>query len=135
MSLRYRFNVFELLPDTRQLLLGTQPMALGARAFDLLLCLVERRDRVVGKDELIAQVWPGTVVGDNNLNVQVSSLRKLLGPQALVTVAGHGYRFGLDVQAHDAAGVYGLAATSHRLRCCLFSTWATTRNRRILPTA
>ena len=88
MPLRYRFNRFELLPDTRQLLQGAQPVALGARAFDLLLCLIERRDRVVDKDELIAQVWPETVVGDNNLNVQVSSLRKLLGAQALVTVAG-----------------------------------------------
>ncbi len=99
MPLRYRFNRFELLPDTRQLLQGAQPVALGARAFDLLLCLIERRDRVVDKDELIAQVWPETVVGDNNLNVQVSSLRKLLGAQALVTVAGRGYRFGLDVEA------------------------------------
>lgn len=99
MPLCFRFNQFELLPATRQLLMGARPVLLGARAFDLLLCLIERRGRVVDKDELLASVWPGRVVGQNNLNVQVSGLRKLLGPQALVTVTGYGYRFGLEVKA------------------------------------
>ena len=56
---------------------------LGARAFDLLLALVERRDRLVTKHELLDVVWPGLVVEENNLQVQVSALRKLLG------AAGH----------------------------------------------
>ena len=69
------------------------PLALGQRAFDVLLALVERRDRLVGKGELLDLVWPGLVVEENNLQVQVSTLRKLLGPQAIATVPGRGYRF------------------------------------------
>ena len=78
-----------------------QPAVLGARGFDLLLCLIEHRERVVGKDELLALVWPDLVVEENNLNVQVSALRKLFGANAITTVAGRGYRFvqpGLEIQ-------------------------------------
>lgn len=81
-----------------------QVLALGARAFDLLIALVEHRDRVVGKDELMQLVWPDTVVGDNNLTVQVSTLRKLMGSQAAVTVPGRGYRFGFEIQAPAEGG-------------------------------
>ena len=68
-------------------------MALGARAFDVLMCLIEQRDRVVSKEELLQRVWPGRVVEENNLTVHVSTLRKLLGPHAVSTVPGLGYRF------------------------------------------
>ena len=51
----------------------------GARAFDLLVALVERRDRVVSKNELLDLVWPRLVVEENNLQVHVAALRKLLG--------------------------------------------------------
>ena len=79
-----------------------QPAFLGARAFDLLLVLLEHRERVLGKDELLALVWPGVVVEENNLTVQISALRKVLGAAAITTVAGRGYRFvqpGLEIQA------------------------------------
>lgn len=81
-------------------------MTLGARAFDLLLALVERRGRLVGKAELLELVWPGLVVEEANLPVQVSTLRKLLGPEAIATVPGRGYRFTallLDADAPAAA--------------------------------
>ena len=81
--------------DERRLLRKGEPQALGARAFDLLLALLEHRDRVVGKDELMALVWPGVVVEENNLTVQVSALRKLLG-------AEHRHRAGAGVSVHDA---------------------------------
>ena len=77
------------------------PALLGARAFELLLCLVQHRERVMGKDELLALVWPGLVVEENNLTVQVSALRKLCGANAIITVAGRGYQFvqpGLEIQ-------------------------------------
>ncbi len=48
-------------------------------------------------------VWPKTVVGDNNLNVQIGNLRRLLGADAIVTVAGRGLRFALDTQPGIAA--------------------------------
>jgi predicted ATPase/DNA-binding winged helix-turn-helix (wHTH) protein len=93
MTDRYRFDRFELAPAERQLTIGGAPATVGARAFDLLLALVERRDRVVPKSELLDLVWPGLVVEENNLQVQVSALRKLLGPAVIATVAGRGYRF------------------------------------------
>lgn len=86
---------FELRPDERQLRLNGQPVPLGARAFDVLLALVERRDRIVAKGELFDLAWPGLVVEENNLSVQISTLRKLLGASAIVTVPGRGYRFAL----------------------------------------
>ena len=90
---QYRFGSSEIRPAERQLLIDGAPAALGARAFDLLLALIERRERVVEKAELFDAVWPGLVVEENNLQVQVSSLRKLLGSNAIATVPGRGYQF------------------------------------------
>jgi predicted ATPase/DNA-binding winged helix-turn-helix (wHTH) protein len=70
-----------------------QPAPLGARAFDVLLALIERRHRLVTKNELLDLVWRGLVVEENNLQVQISALRKLLGPQLILTIPGRGYRF------------------------------------------
>ena len=102
MTPTYHFGRFELRPATRQLLVDQQPAALGARAFDLLLALIERRDQLVTKNELLELVWPGLVVEENNLQVQVSALRKLLGQDAIVTVAGRGYRFTLEPSQIEA---------------------------------
>ena len=55
-----------------------QPMSLGARAFDVLQALIEHRERIVTKNELLDLAWPGVVVEENNLQVQISTLRKLL---------------------------------------------------------
>ena len=96
MTLTYQFGRFELRPATRQLLVDRQPATLGARAFDLLLTLVERRDRLVTKNELLELVWPGLVVEENNLQVHISALRKVLGQEAISTVPGRGYRFTLE---------------------------------------
>lgn len=93
----YRFGRFELNAATRQLLAAGEPVALGARAFDVLVALVERRDRVVTKDELLEIAWPEVVVEENNLQVQISALRKVLGTQAISTLAGRGYRFTLSL--------------------------------------
>nr|WP_306264643.1 winged helix-turn-helix domain-containing protein [Pararhizobium sp. IMCC3301] len=100
------FLDFEVRPSIRQLTKRGQSVAIGARAFDLLLCLIENRDRVMGRDELFALVWEGMAVGDNNLNVQVSTLRKLLGAAAIVTVPKRGLRFGMDV-IHEPAERFG----------------------------
>ena len=76
------FGHFELRPAQRQLLNSGEPVALGARAFDVLTALVQNRERVVTKEELLRQVWQGVVVEENNLTVHVSRLRKLLGADA-----------------------------------------------------
>jgi DNA-binding winged helix-turn-helix (wHTH) protein len=109
---------FEVRPAERRVLANGEPVALGARAFDLLLALIELRERVVGKDELIARVWPGVVVEENNLTVQISSLRKVLGNAAITTVAGHGYRFTLPLSNAESARVAAMpvaASPSHDL--------------------
>jgi len=98
MDTSYRFHHYRLLPGQRQLLEGERPVKLGSRAFDMLLALVERRERVVDKHELMDLVWPRLVVEENNLQVQVLALRKLLGHPAISTVPGRGYRFTLPVQ-------------------------------------
>jgi non-specific serine/threonine protein kinase len=95
----YRFGRFELNPTTRQLLADGRPVVLGDRAFDVLLALVERAGQLVPKDELLDLVWPGLVVEENNLQVQVSTLRKILGAAAIATTAGRGYRFTLALAA------------------------------------
>jgi len=88
-----RFQSFELQPEARRLLVDGEPAKLGARAFDVLMTLIEHRDRVVSKQELIDRVWPGLVVEENNLQVHVSALRKILGSGAVATIPGRGYRF------------------------------------------
>jgi predicted ATPase/DNA-binding winged helix-turn-helix (wHTH) protein len=80
---------------SRVVFLEGQTVKPRGRAFDLLQALIERRDRLVPKQELMAVVWPGLVVEENNLQVHVMTLRKLLGADAIVTVSGRGYRFGL----------------------------------------
>jgi len=94
----YRFGRFELIPATRQLLADGGAVTLGARAFDVLLALVEKRERLVSKDELLKLAWPGLVVEEGNLQVQISALRKVLGPQAIATISGKGYRFAVRLQ-------------------------------------
>jgi DNA-binding winged helix-turn-helix (wHTH) protein len=75
-----------------------EPVAIGSRALDILGVLIEREGEVVSKDEIIAAVWPGTVVEDSNLTVQVSTLRRVLDRErsngsCIQTVPGRGYRF------------------------------------------
>jgi len=97
-----RFGRCELRPLERRLLVDGRRAALGGRAFDLLLALAERAGRLVTKQELLDLVWPDVVVEEGNLTVQMSSLRKLLGPDVIATVPGRGYRFCVAVEADGA---------------------------------
>lgn len=96
-----RFAHFELLPAERLLRVRGEPVALGSRAFDLLLALAQRHERLVTKQELLDLVWPGLVVEEHNIATQISTLRKLLGAGAITTLPGYGYR--LTAQAAAAA--------------------------------
>ena len=87
------FGDVEIRPAQRMVLVKGHQAPLGARAIDVLMMLVEYRDRIVTKQELLDQAWAGLVVEENNLQVQISTLRKLLGPQTIATVPGRGYRF------------------------------------------
>jgi TolB-like protein/Flp pilus assembly protein TadD len=93
MPLDLTFSHFVLRTRERQLLADGKPVTLGARAFDVLCALVERAGELVSKTELFELVWPGLIVEENNLQVHISTLRKLLGPELIATVPGRGYRF------------------------------------------
>lgn len=105
MGKTYKIGELEFQAQGRRVLRSGQAQPIGARAFDLLMALVEHRDRVVTKDQLLSWVWPGLVVEENNLTVQISALRKVLGPGLISTVPGRGYRFAgeLDGDAERAA--------------------------------
>lgn len=90
---------FDLRPAEYRLLVDGQVAPLGGRALDLLLVLAARPGELVTKGELLEQVWPGLVVEENNLRVQVNGLRRLLGDDAIATVPGRGYRFAAPVLA------------------------------------
>ena len=100
----FRFARCELQPGERRLLVGGEPAALAPRAFDVLLALVERANHLVTKEELHRLVWPKLVVEDNNLQQQVSALRRILGAHAIETVPGLGYRFALEAQREAVRG-------------------------------
>lgn len=105
-----RFERCVIRPALRDVLVDGKPAKLGARAFDLLLTLVEHRERVVSKNELLELVWRGVIVEENNLQVHISTLRKLLSPQVITTIPGRGYRF-TAVLATDATHVESASLT------------------------
>ncbi len=102
-----RFGRFELQRSERRLLIDSRPALLGARAFDMLMVLAERPGELVGKNELLDRVWPGVVVEEGNIAVQVNALRKVLGSDLIGTVPGRGYRFTarIEGQVLDAPAV------------------------------
>lgn len=100
----YSFGKFDFLPDERRLKKAGKEIPLGARAFDLLIFLVENRHRVVTKAEMLDAVWPDIAVEESNLTVQVSALRKSLGADAMATIPGRGYQFVLAESAAEAKG-------------------------------
>jgi predicted ATPase/DNA-binding winged helix-turn-helix (wHTH) protein len=97
-AIKIRFEPFELNVFERTLKKAGEAIPLGGRAFDLLLALIERSGETVGKNELIAQVWPDVTVEEGSLRVHMSALRKALGdgqwgPRYIANVKGRGYRF------------------------------------------
>jgi len=68
-------------------------VALGARALDILLTLIERRERLVTKDELLELVWPGLVVEEKQPSGPDQRPAQGLGAQTIATISGRGYRF------------------------------------------
>jgi TolB-like protein/DNA-binding winged helix-turn-helix (wHTH) protein/Flp pilus assembly protein TadD len=99
------FGRFQLLPRRRELRADGVAVELGSRAFDVLMVLAEARGALVTKDEILSRVWPDTVVEENNLAVQISTLRKALGEDRdfIRTVSGRGYRFVAEIRISVAA--------------------------------
>ena len=97
------FGSFRLLTGQRLLLQAGKPLRLGNRALDILMLLLERPGELVGKDELLARVWPNVLVVEDNLTVHVAALRRALGDgkgaaRYIVNAPGRGYRFVAPVE-------------------------------------
>jgi DNA-binding winged helix-turn-helix (wHTH) protein len=102
------FGAFRLLPRQRLLYRADTPVRIGCRAREILLVLVERAGELVKKNELVARVWPGTVVEDGTLRVHIAGLRKILndgthGQHFIESVTGIGYRFVAPISCPQAS--------------------------------
>jgi TolB-like protein len=103
----YRFGSFALDAETGALFCGGAPILLGQRGAALLRLLLDRAGSPVGKDTLIEAAWPGLVVEDSNLTVQIAALRRALeqdgGGRWIETLPRRGYRYvGPQVTLGDA---------------------------------
>ena len=102
----YEFGPFRVDALRRLLLREGNPVRLPAKAFEILLVLLEEKGRLVEKDELMRRVWPDAVVEENNLTVNMSALRRSLTESPgehryVVTVPGRGYQFVANVREHS----------------------------------
>jgi predicted ATPase/DNA-binding winged helix-turn-helix (wHTH) protein len=108
---RILFGPFELNAVERTLKKGDEIIPLGARAFDILVTLLDRPGEIIGKQELIGRVWPDVSVEEGSLRVHLSALRKALsdrqfGAKYIANVQGRGYSFVAPI-AHQRAEVQG----------------------------
>jgi TolB-like protein len=103
----FLFSDHGLDTDRRELRRGTEAVAVEPQVFDLLVYLVENRDRVVNKDELFASIWGGRIVSDSSLTSRINAARKAIGDsgeeQKLIrTIARKGFRFVGEVHSSTA---------------------------------
>ena len=103
----YEFDDFRLDASERTLTRCGKNIALTPRVFETLLYLVRHRGRVLPKDELMQEIWPDATVEENNLNQNISTLRRFFGEtrgedRFIVTVPGRGYRFVASVKVSTA---------------------------------
>jgi predicted ATPase/DNA-binding winged helix-turn-helix (wHTH) protein len=123
-----RFGPYAFHLRQRLILDGDRPLRMGGRALDILQVLVERAGRVVRKEQLIALVWPTSVVEEINLRVHIAALRRALGDgengqRYIVNVPQCGYSFIAPVRCDSAAQVVfeGLQTPQHNLPARLTS--------------
>ena len=100
------FGPFRFLVAQRMLVRGGKPLPLGSRALDILNLLLERPGEVVGKDEIIARVWPNIFVDETVIRTHIGALRKVLGDDRrtnryVSNVPGRGYVFVAPVRSEE----------------------------------
>jgi len=103
------FGPFRLDLDRRELKRGDTRVQLKGRALEVLCALAWAKGALVTKDELMAQVWPGIVVEENNLQVHISAVRRALsdgndGQSYIVTIPGRGYRLAIPADVPAGTG-------------------------------
>jgi DNA-binding winged helix-turn-helix (wHTH) protein/Tfp pilus assembly protein PilF len=105
----YEFGPFAVDVGRRLLLRSGEPVQLSPKVLETLLALIEHRERVLSKDELLRLVWGDTIVEEGGLARNISLLRKVLGEKPedhhyIVTVPARGYRFVAEVRTLPPAG-------------------------------
>ena len=110
--MQFVFGDYVLDPERRELTRGSEAIAAGPQVFDLLLYLVQNREHVVSKDELLDVVWGGRIVSESTLTSHINAARKAIGDsgqeQRLIrTVARKGFRFVGDVREASTSGGAG----------------------------
>src|SRR5580700_4259895 len=100
---RIYLGAFRIEPGTRSLTRDEQPVPLTAKAFDLLLYMARNPGRLLTKEELLAAVWPDSIVEEGNLAQNVFLLRKALGAASkenryVLTIPGRGYQFAAPIR-------------------------------------
>jgi TolB-like protein/DNA-binding winged helix-turn-helix (wHTH) protein/Flp pilus assembly protein TadD len=103
----YEFGDFHLDAAKRLLWRDGAPVPLTSRVFETLLYMVEHHDTVLDKERLMGAVWPDSIVEENNLTQNISTLRRVFGEtpgshRFIVTVPGRGYRFVANVRLREA---------------------------------
>ena len=103
----YEFGDFRLDAEKRLLWREDEPVPLTSRVFETLLYMVEHHDTVLDKERLMEAVWPDSIVEENNLTQNISTLRRVFGEtpgshRFIVTVPGRGYRFVANVRLREA---------------------------------
>jgi DNA-binding winged helix-turn-helix (wHTH) protein len=122
------FGRISVLLRRRWLLADGVAVELGTRAFDLLLVLLQADGALVTKEELLNRVWPGIVVSQENLKVQISALRKALGADRnlIRTEFGRGYRF-IGILRPNAPAHACRGPRRAKLRVCRALLWQNCR--------
>jgi len=108
----YEFGDFRLDAGKTPFVAGGCAGPADAAGFETLVYLVEHRDIVLDKERLMEAVWPDSIVEENNLTQNISTLRRVFGETPgshhyIVTVPGRGYRFVADVKMGEAASSPG----------------------------
>jgi DNA-binding winged helix-turn-helix (wHTH) protein len=94
----YRFAEFAFFPDRQLLTRRGATVGVGSRALAILHLLIERRESLVTKRDILARVWPGVEVGEENIRINIATLRRALSDDQaeqrfIITDHGRGYRF------------------------------------------
>ncbi|MER2535835.1 MAG: alpha/beta fold hydrolase [Rhizobiaceae bacterium] len=124
--MRYRFGQFELVQETRELLASGQPRPIEPQVFDLLCQLLQARDRVVSRDELIASVWNRRIVSDAAISARISAARASIDDDGraqnwIRTIPRRGFRFVGPVETDDESArtvATGNPARRQRIAFC-----------------
>ncbi|MFT5574005.1 MAG: DNA-binding winged helix-turn-helix (wHTH) protein/TolB-like protein [Cryomorphaceae bacterium] len=117
MNTKYRFNNTELDSEKFILLVNGHEQSVEPQVFNLIVYLIQNKDKVVSRDELLEHIWQGRVVSDTSINNNIKSARKVLGDdgtkqQVIKTIHSRGYQFVARINADAASTTANKSKTS-----------------------